>query len=189
MQINHELKRMLESALGLLAGCLVVLNLVSLNPHHYLATATVSSQRLALNRLKPPHLNQASEHGKYPRLSSHDKVKLIALRKQNRLYVIRNHQVIYLMNAQINFKPTTTVINAAHGTAAIHVNYQHQQMGTNWTSFGQIGYLEAPFSIQGHRVHGNWLRLKATIPNTIEVSRPDAHWLQQIPQGTALTIK
>ena len=66
--MNKELKVMIYSALSLLVILLVAINIINLNSSKYINEATISSQRVALNRLKHPNLTPSSEVGKYPQL-------------------------------------------------------------------------------------------------------------------------
>lgn len=187
--MNKELQVMIYTAFAILAILLIIVNIYSLSSNHYLSDASISSQQVAVNRLKRPHLKRASEVGKYPQLKKQKRLQLLAVRQSNRLYVISNHKVIYVVNAGINLQPTTTAINAARGEQASHVNNSNQSIANSWLSFGQLGYIESPVSINGKRVHGNWIKNKYHLPNTIEVSRPDAKWLQQVPKDTKLIIR
>lgn len=186
--MNKELKTMLYCAFLILAIIAIVINVVSLSSSGYVEGVTKSSQRLALNRLKIPRLKHSSEIGGYPRLRKHEDVKLIAVKKDNRLYVVKNHQVIYIINAKINHSSTTTRLNAARGEVAFHVEGKTQSIAEKWISFDKLGYIETPVSIDGQKVKGNWLKDKSHVPNAIEVSRPDAKWLQQLPKGTEIVI-
>lgn len=179
---------MIYTALGILVVLLISVNLTTLISNDYITETTKSSQRIALNRLRRPHLNRSSEFGKYPELKK-KRITLLATRKSNRLYVINNQRVLYIVNAEINIKPTRTEINAARGEHTVHVNDNNQSMGDNWLNFGKLGYIESPFSVNNHRVHGNWIKDSYHLPNTIEVSKPDAKWLQQLPKGTKLVVR
>lgn len=188
--MNKELRAMMETAFIILGVLLVVVNSVAfLNSNNYITAATKSSQQIALNRLRHANLNHSSEFGKYPQLKRYQKVKLLAVSSSNRLYVISNHRVLYIINATINTKPTTTTINAARGERAFHVNKKAQIITENWLNFDRLGYIEALFSVDNKRVHGNWLANRQRLTDTIEVSRPDAKWLQQLPKGTKLIVK
>ena len=186
--MNKELKIMIYTALGILVVLLISVNLATLISNDYINETTKSSQRIALNRLRRPHLNRSSELGKYPDLKK-KRITLLAIRKSNRLYVINNHRVLYIVNAEINLKPSCTVINAARGEHTVHVKDNTQSMGVNWLNFGKLGYIESPVSVNTHRVHGNWIRNSHHLPNTIEVSKTDAKWLQQLPKGTKLIVR
>lgn len=187
--MNKELQVMIYTAFAILAILLTIVNIYSLSSSHYLSDATISSQQVAENRLKRPQLKRASEVGKYPKLKKQKKIRLLAVRKSSHLYVISNHKVIYVVNAGINLQPTTTSINAARGERAFHVRNNSQSIANSWLSFGQLGYIESPVSINGKWVHGNWIKNGYHLPNTIEVSRPDAKWLQQVPKDTKLIIR
>lgn len=187
--MNKELKVMIYSALSLLVILLVAVNVINLNSSKYINEATISSQRIALNRLKHPNLNHSSEIGKYPQLRKQKKIKLLATRGTNRLYVISEHKVIYIVNAKVNIKPTITTLNAARGEYTFHVNGNSQGISNNWLNFGKLGYIESPYTINNHRVRDNWIKSKHSLPCTIEVSKPDAKWLRQVPKGTAIIVR
>lgn len=187
--MNKELKVMIYSALSLLVILLVAINIINLNSSKYINEATISSQRVALNRLKHPNLTRSSEVGKYPQLKKQKKIKLLATKGTHRLYVISDHKVIYIVNAKVNIAPTVTTINAARGEYTFHVNGNNQGISNNWLNFRKLGYIESPYSINNHRVCGNWIKNKYSLPCTIEVSRPDAKWLRQVPKGTAIIVR
>ena len=189
MNINKELKAMIYTAISLLITLLIIINIVNFGSDNYINEATKSSQRIALNHLKRPHLNHSSELGKYPKLKGQKNIELLALKRTNRLYVINNHRVIYIVNAEINLNPTSTRINAARGERAFHVKNSKQSITVNWLSFAKLGYIESIVSVNNHQVRGNWINDKYHLPNTIEVSKPDAKWLQQLPKGTELIVK
>lgn len=180
---------MLKSAFSILVVLLLIANIVHLGAQNYLSTASKSSQITALNRLRHPRLNHASVLSKYPSLKGHKGLQLLTVRQSHRLYVISNHRVLYIAHAAINLQPTTTTINAARGEHTFHVQNGNQSIADNWTNFGKLGYIETPVSINNHRVHDNWIKHHEYLPNTIEVSKPDAKWLQQLPKGTKLTVK
>lgn len=187
--MNKELKVMVYSALSLLIILLVATNIINLNSNKYINEATISSQRIALNRLKHPNLNRSSEIGKYPQLKKYKKIELLATKGTNRLYVISDHKVIYIVNAKVNIEPTVTTINAARGEYTFHVNGNNQGISNNWLNFGKLGYIESPYSINNHQVRGNWMKNQHSLPCTIEVSKPDAKWLRQVPKGTTIIVK
>lgn len=187
--MNKELKAMILSALAMLLVLIVAINVFHYSSNNYISEADRYSQQMALNRLRHPHLSRSSEFGKYPMLKNKQHLKLIAVRKSNRLYVTNSQKVIYVVNAQINHHPTVTTINAARGEQVNHVNSKTQSTSINWTNFGKLGYIESPTVINNHRIHGNWLQNSHHVANTIEVSKPDAKWLQQLPANTKLIIK
>lgn len=164
----------------------VVTNIYSYCSNHIAGTDYIS-QRIALNRLKHPRLNGSSEWGSYPKL--HKNVQLIAIRKANKLYVIQNKKIIYVINAKINLHPSKFQINGARGEHDLHVQNGERSIANSWLNFGKLGYIESPMTIDGQKVHGNWLNNSKSLNNTIEISRPDAHWLQGVPKGTTLIIK
>ena len=187
--MNKELKVMIYSALSLLVILLVAINIINLNSSKYINEATISSQRVALNRLKHPNLTRSSEVGKYPQLKKQKKIKLLATKGTHRLYVISDHKVIYIVNAKVNIATPVTTIKAARGEYTFHVNGNNQGISNNWLNFRKLGYIESPYSINNHRVRGNWIKNKYSLPCTIEVSRPDAKWLRQVPKGTAIIVR
>lgn len=180
---------MIYTSIGILTILLIIINIVNMGSGNYIDEATKGSQRIALNRLKKPHNNRSSELGSYPKLKKQKGVELLALKKNNRLYVINNHRVIYIVNAKINLDPTSTRINAARGERAFHVKNAKQSIAVNWLSFAKLGYIESIVSVNNHQVRGNWINDKYHLPNTIEVSKPDAKWLQQLPKDTELVIR
>ena len=62
-------------------------------------------------------------------------------------------------------------------------------MAESWINFGKLGYIEAPTMINGKHSKANWFKNHEHLADTIEVSKKDAQWLQQIPNGTTLTVK
>ena len=84
--MNKELKIMIYTALGILVVLLISVNLATLISNDYITETTKSSQRIALNRLRRPHLNRSSELGKYPDLKK-KRITLLAIRKSNRLII------------------------------------------------------------------------------------------------------
>ncbi|MCH3910543.1 MAG: hypothetical protein LKE20_00165 [Limosilactobacillus oris] len=188
--MNEELKKMFKVGFGVLALLLVIINFIAWLSHNQALGATYSSQCLAVNRLRSPRVGRPSEHGHYPRLARHQRVKLMVVKKKKRLYVLSNHHVLYIINAKTNLAPTTTQINGARGTSIFTQNNNVQQVGANWLSLSQAdAFIEAPTYINNHRVRGNWLYSRYHCTNTIDVSKPDARWLQSLPNNTRLVIK
>lgn len=186
--MNKELKVMISTAISLLVVLLVCDNLIHLRSRSYLANKTYDSQTVALNKLRHPNINRSSERGKYPSLKEKG-INLVAVRKNNLLYVTRHQRVIYIAYALINSKPQQLTVNSARGEHNVHINSHSQSSAINWISVGRLGYIESPMIVGNHKVHHNWLKNKYQISNTIEVSRKDAKWLQQLPKGTTVTIK
>lgn len=188
--MNEELKKMFKVGFGVFALLLVIINFIAWLSHNQALGATYSSQCLAVNRLRSPRVGRPSEHGHYPQLARHQRVKLVVMKKEKRLYVLSNHHVLYIINAKTNLAPTTTQINGARGTIIFTQNNGIRQVGANLLSLNHADtFIEAPAYINNHRVHGNWLRSRYQCTNTVDVSKPDAHWLQSLPNNTRLVIK
>lgn len=187
--MNIELKKMMRCAFLALAVVIIGINAFGFYSHNFIVQATFVSQRMALNRLRRPNLRHSSEWGKYPLINPKQNYQLVAVRHTNRLYVICHHKAIYVANAKVNLPPTTTHVNRARGERTFHVHHNNQIIAENWVSFDKLGYLEAPMMVNGKHSRANWFKNRAHFPNTIEVSSQDAHWLQQIPKETTLTVK
>ncbi|WP_242364300.1 hypothetical protein [Limosilactobacillus antri] len=188
--MNKELKIMFKIGFSLLALLLIIINGHSWIAHKRTLPGTDSSFQVAVNRLRHPQLNHPSELARYPRLKGQPALYLVAIRKERRLYVISGHQVLYIVNARINLSPATLHINHSRGNQIFNQNNNVQQVGTNWLSLSQADtFIEAPVEVNNHRVHGNWLQARYHCANTIDVSKPDAYWLQDLPAGTRLVIK
>ena len=186
--MNPELKKMMRLAFLMLAILVVVINIYSLRSSNHITGVTFRSQQAALNRLKRPKLNRPSESGKYPKINRNT-YRLIAIKKTNRLYVVSHHKTIYIINAKVNLEPTVKKINRARGERTFHVSGNNQIMAESWINFGKLGYIEAPTMINGKHSKANWFKNHEHLADTIEVSKKDAQWLQQIPNGTTLTVK
>lgn len=186
--MNKELKVMIYTAVSLLLTLLIFDNLFHLKSQSYMPQVTYSSQTIALNRLRHPNINRSSEIGKYPSVKN-KKVQLVAIKNRNLMYVIASHKVIYIAHALISYQPNILTINSARGEQSIHIDGNSQSHAIHWLSIGRLGYIESPISVHNHKIRRNWIKEKFRIANTIEVSKKDAKWLQQLPKGTTVTIK
>lgn len=184
------MKKMFKTGFGILALLLVMVNLTAWFSQDRMLGTTYASQCLAANRLRGPRVGRPSEHGHYPRLARCQRVRVVAVKRENRLYVISRHRVVYIVNARVNLVPMTARLNGARGTVIFNRNDRVRQAGINWLSLSQAGtFIESPVYVNNHRVRGNWLHTRYHCTNTIDVSKPDAHWLQGLPQATQLVIK
>lgn len=175
--MNRELKRMLQLAGGLLACALVIINLGALF-HRAPASlhATTTSWRIHANRLRRMSKTHPSERGPYPLLTKAP-VSLVALKHDQRIYLMQSGRVVYIFNATIRRPANSRVTLGAQRGRKLY-QFQGKQTITNgsWLSAGPDDYLAA---------------LVSQVPKgSIRVSAPDATWLvQHLPANTPLVIK
>lgn len=192
MRINPELKAMWRLAFPGLLIILVVINLFAwLHTSQHVTGVSYASQVVTENRLRHANIKHSSViGGEHKHLTSKDHVKLIAVKKRNLVYVVTKRHVVYALHAKVNLKNGHAgVINDARGQQNTHVVNGKQITASTWTSFGSAGYIESPETVNGQKVRGNWLKQRTKLTNTILVSRPDAHWLQKMPKGTAIVVQ
>lgn len=184
--MNKELKLMIYWAMGLVVLSLIGINFYNFYFNKRLLDVTYRSERVCLNRLRCPKINHSSEIGRYPHIYRH--LQLIALQRQDKLYVLHGNQVVYIMNAKIKSARTKTQLNATHGEHTFYIKNNVVTVGNSWTSYGKDGYIESPEVLRSLR-RPKWFYQQNQVTNTIRVSQPDAEWLQRLPKGTSLVIK
>lgn len=172
----------------ILALFLLLINISSITSQNIISSTSYASQRIALNKLRKPNLKHPSEIGPYPNIDKKN-IKLVAIKRTNRLYVNSKRKTLYIINAKVNLNATKTSLNSARGTISLSINNNDKIESRNWISFGQNSYIESPYLINENRGKKNWFKNNKHLSNTIEVSEPDAKWLQDLPKGTSLTVK
>lgn len=193
--MNRELKRLLQLSIGLLFILIFFLNLFYyLNNNNFIASASKANQIISSNRLRSPNVKHSSEKWSYPQLNKKDHLKLVALKKQNKILVLNTdrHKVIYTLHAKINIAPQKKPLHIlyARGQEIYHIHGARHTNAQNWLGISKGHYIETPVTdLGGHPVSRNLLKAPSTIKNTIYVSRPDAKWLQGVPENTPLIIK
>ena len=179
----------------LLTAALFVIFVLIFNVHTYvdssrfIVSASRSSQILNINRLRHPNVNKRSEHRQYPNLRKQDRLRLIMVPGLKRLYVLNGHRVIYIMHARTNIRQQTLRTRGHHGQQIDHVNTGHTLTGRSWSALSHQCYIVAPAAVDQDKVAKNWLKTDFAFPNTIQLSRPDAQWLQSLPKGTKIIIR
>lgn len=186
--MNQELKQLLKVSFTMLTIFILIINGLVLMRTQQLTFATHSSVIIQTNRLKHPNINHPSAALPPHRLPSKS-VQLIAMKNQHKLYVVSHHRVIYIAHAYINHQPGKLTIHRARGQ---QLDYQHPNLtatANHWISLGNDNFISTPATINKRPVTKNWLKMNHHLPQTIEVSKPDALLLQQLPQGTTLEIR
>ena len=179
----------------LLTTALFVVIVLFINLHAYLDTsrfitgASRTSQALNTNRLRRPNLSKSSEHRRYPDLRKQSGLRLIAISGMKRVYVLSGQRVIYIMHARVAINHQSVVSRGQRGQQIDHVAAGHTLAGRNWSALSRQSYIVAPAASDQNQVKGNWLKTSFDFPNTIQLSRPDAQWLQTLPKGTKIVIR
>lgn len=190
MNINPKLKQLWQLAFPTLAIVLIIINVAAwIHPHTQLNGISYASQIKAESRLRRPNVNHASYIGGYPRLTIRGHLTVVALPKEHLLYLTNKSKVLYAFHATIDVPSSREVINGSYGQQNVHVIHGQENVAINWTSFGSHYYIEAPESISGQKVHGNWVKQNTKLPNTILVSKSDARFLQHLPSGSSVVVK
>ncbi|MGM9892498.1 hypothetical protein [Limosilactobacillus sp.] len=188
--MNSELKR-----ISLITLVVFLVLTLGINVHTYLDSskfipeASRRSQVRNINLLRPTNLNHPSEHHNYPNLRQAKKLHLVAEPALKRVYVLSGHRVIYIMHAQINLHPQRLTSQAKSGQQLYQKRGSQLVTGLNWTEFGHHYYFESVAAVNQQTVKKNWLKKPVAIPGTIQLSQPDARWLQSLPEGTPITIR
>ncbi|MCQ2569789.1 MAG: hypothetical protein MJ139_02635 [Limosilactobacillus sp.] len=186
--MNQELKQLLKVSFTMLTIFILIINGLALMRTQKLTFATNSSVIIQTNRLKHPNINHPSATLPPHRLPSKS-VQLIAMKHQHKLYVVSHHRVIYITHAYINHQAGRLTIHHPRGQQLAYHRSSLTASANNWISLGGDNFISAPAMINGHPSAKNWLKMKQHLPHTIEVSKPDALLLQQLPQGTTIRIK
>ena len=98
--MNREIKQMLKLSISVVLIELVFVNLGRIfnQPPTELKTS-YASWRVHTNRLRTLQIDQSSEKGAYPRLSSRH-LTMAAFPKQNKIYILNSKKVVYILNAE-----------------------------------------------------------------------------------------
>lgn len=188
--MNSELKRISLITLIIFGVMVIIINMhVYLDSGKFIPEASRISQVRNANLLRRPNLNRPSEHKHYPRLTNKKRLQLVAEPTLKRVYVIEDHRVIYIMHAQVNLPAQRLISQAKVGQQLYQKQNQQLISGFNWTEFGHHYYFEAATSINQQAVKKNWLKHPVTVPGTIQLSLPDAQWIQTLPKGTPIIIR
>ncbi|WP_373842524.1 hypothetical protein [Limosilactobacillus sp.] len=186
--MNQEIKQMLKIAGELLIAILVITNL------EYWITRTPSvkgtdaaSQLIAENRLRKPNIKHPSELGNYPSIKK--KVVLVMDSQANKLYVINGHRIVYIMHANCDLSAGHYHLQKSQGQSLYHVDNGKHSYSANWQLLSNKDIIESPQTINGQKVAHNWIKPANKLQNTIQLSQPDAKWLQQLPKGIELNVK
>lgn len=190
--MNKELKHLLVISISLFLIFIFILNINTYHGHHFIPQASKQSQIICRNRLRAPWLRYSSEKWPYPKID-HRQLELIAVKKQHLILVVdtNKHQAIYAVHAQINpsaqTKPLTVL--RARGQQIYHIIGARQTTGQYWLGISNGDYIESPLTGLNQQRVPHRLTKVSPVENTIQVSRPDAKWLQQVPKNTPLLIK
>ena len=103
--MNREIKQMLKLSISIVLIELVFVNLGGIfnQPPTELKTS-YASWRVHTNRLRTLQIDQSSEKGAYPRLSSRH-LTMAAFPKQNKIYILNSKKVVYILNAESTLLP------------------------------------------------------------------------------------
>lgn len=178
--MNKELKQMLKFTSLVMLILLVMINLGGLikRPPKEL-TANYVSWRINDNRLNAQSMDGSSEKGSYPSIKSHQALSLVAIKKQHKLYLMHNRQVLYIFNADINMKARHQLTaGELRGTSIYYqTNDNKSIVAHDWLGINNGGNIESK------------VRRDQRIDNTIELSAADAEWMyKKLPKSVSLTI-
>lgn len=179
----------------LLIATIFVAIILIINVHAYVDSsrfivgASRTSQVLNTNRLRRPSINRSSEHKRYPDLRKQEQLHLVMVPGLNRLYVLSRQRVIYIMHARTTIPHQTVKTRGQGGQQIDHVSTSHTLAGHNWSALSHQCYIVAPATVDQNQVAKNWLKTSFPFPNAIQLSQPDAQWLQGLPQNTKITIR
>lgn len=188
--MNNELKRLSLITVTIFVVVTAIINLHSyLDSSRYIPEASRVSQVHNTNLLRHPNINHPSEHKSYPRLAGKKKLRVIAEPALKRVYVLQEHRVIYIMHAQVNLRARQLTVQGKNGQQLYQRRGRQLTAAINWTEFGHHYYFEALTQINHQSAKSDWLVKPTVIPGTIQLSVPDALWIQSLPKGTPLTIR
>lgn len=179
----------------LLTAVLFIIILIVVNIHTYIDSsrfitgASRTSQVLSVNRLRRPSITKPSEHHHYPDLRKQEKLHLVAVPGMKRVYVLSADRVIYIMHARVNIAHRSALSQGDSGQQVNYVTADHNLSAHNWTALDHRCYIIAPNAIDQQRIKRDWLKIPFAFPNTIQLSRPDAQWMQTLPKDTKITIR
>lgn len=188
--MNRELKRLCQIAGTIFLVIILFINIRAyLDSGRFIPEASRVSQVHNTNLLRKAKLNKSSELKNYPNLKKQRNLHLIAEPGMQKVFVLSGHKVIYIMHAQIYVSPQTLTSQTKSGQQLFHIDGQTTITAQNWTEFGQHYYFESLSHTNQQAVKKKWLAKPVRIPNTIQLSTPDAKWVQTLPQGTTITIR
>ena len=179
----------------LITAVLFVVLVFFINIHAYfdssrfITGASRTSQVLNTNRLRHPNINKSSEHKSYPDLRKLKQLRVIAVPDMHRVYVLSGQRVVYIMHARVTIQKRSIITSGKQGQQVDYVGAGHIFAGDNWTALSHQSYIIAPTTIDQKAVAKNWLKSDFDFPDTIQLSRPDAQWLQTLPKNTKITIR
>ncbi|MGQ3490444.1 hypothetical protein ACT5E2_04945 [Limosilactobacillus mucosae] len=178
--MNREIKQMLKFSISIVLIELVFVNLGGIvnQPPAELKTS-YASWRVHTNRLRAIQIDQSSEKGAYPKLSGRH-LTMAAFPKQNKIYILNNKKVVYILNARINLATGQhqLLVGDFRGPSIFHYNTDGKDIKSiNWLSVGQNADIEAEPKLGNH------------VDDTIQVSKKDAIWLyNNLPKDVRLRI-
>ncbi|WP_267201961.1 hypothetical protein [Limosilactobacillus kribbianus] len=188
--MNRELKHLFY-----LIAIFFIISIVIINVHTYLSSskfipdASRTSQVANANRLRRPNRNHSSESKASPDLHKQSHLRVIAVTKLQKIFVLSGHRVIYTMHARVNASSQSTSSQGHFGQQITHVGGRQVLCAGNWVALNHHLYFVAPTTIGQRAVAKNWLKQSFNFPRTIQVSQPDALWLRSLPKGTPVTIR
>lgn len=188
--MNSELKR-----ISLITAVIFLISVITINIHtyfdagKYIPEASRSSQVRNTNLLRKAKLNHPSERKHYPDLAKKKKLRVIAEPTLNRVYILNGHRVIYIMHAKINVRPDKLVSQGKSGQELYQKQGKQFISGVNWTEFDHHYYFEAVVTANNQPVKRQWLAKATAVPDSIQLSIPDARWIQGLPKNTPVIIR
>lgn len=188
--MNSELKRLSLITLSLFLVMVLVVNVHTyLDAGKFIPEATCHSQVRNVNLMRSVNCHHPSEHKNYPSLAHTKKLRLVAEPALKRVYVLTGSRVIYIMHAQINLYPQHLTSQAKSGQQLYQKRGTTLVTGFDWSEFGHHFYFESVAAVNQHRVGNNWLQDPVKVPGTIQLSKPDARWIQTLPKGIPIIIR
>ncbi|MBB1079640.1 hypothetical protein H5S09_07155 [Limosilactobacillus sp. STM2_1] len=190
--MNKELKHMLIISISLFFIFVFIFNIYTYHTGNFIPQASRASQIISYNRLRSPNTHRASEKWTYPKIEK-KQLALIALKKPHKIFVVdtKNHHVLYIIHAQVNLPAQNHPLRILHarGQQIYHISGSQQATAKYWLGISNGNYIETPLTDMDNHHVPRCLQKIPPIKNTIQVSKPDAKWLQGIPENTPLLIK
>jgi hypothetical protein len=187
--MNKELKNIFQITVVLFVILALIVNLHAyLNTKGFIPEASRASQVINTNRLRDARRNKPSEYHGYPPLKR-QKLLLIADSKLNKVFVIHNHRVIYILHAQIHTPKKQLTSQGKTGEQLTYISHSKAYAAQTWSEFGHHFYFVSPISVNQKNISNDWLKTSFSFPGSILLSQPDAHWLQSLPKGTRIIIR
>ncbi|MEE6634640.1 hypothetical protein [Limosilactobacillus pontis] len=188
--MNNKQKQFILLTTAMFAVIVLIFNIHAyVDSSRFISGASRPSQVLNVNRLRHPNINKPSEHRHYPDLSKQGQLRLIMVPGLNRLYVLSGQRVVYIMHARTNIQRRALTSQGHHGQQVAHVNSDHTLAGRNWSALSHQCYIIAPATVDQDHVAKDWLKTVFAFPNSIQLSQPDAQWLQSLPKNTKIIIR